>query len=190
MELADLLERTSNPSDPVAAGAAAAVTVATSACLAAMAARRSYSGWPEGPAMAGQAEVIRSRAEELLEGTVEAYATAAARLSGPRPEGQVQEENDWALGVAVTKAGAVPMAIAETAADLADLASQIWEGCGDDARPDARSAAILAEAAVAVCAALVEANLTVVPGDPRLDNARALERRAQEASERCRRPSA
>lgn len=66
----------------------------------------------------------------------------------------------------------VPLAIAEAAAEVAGLARTLVEGGNPRVAGDAEASYILAGAAAAVCARLVEINLTA-SADPRLERARA-----------------
>lgn len=66
----------------------------------------------------------------------------------------------------------VPLAIAESAAEVAQLARALVEGGNPRVAGDAESGCILACAAAAVCARLVEINLAG-SADPRLERVRA-----------------
>ena len=59
--------------------------------------------------------------------------------------------------------------MADAAGDVGELAAHAAERSDWSARPDAASAALLAEAAVATAALLVRVNLTVLPDDDRLE---------------------
>lgn len=66
----------------------------------------------------------------------------------------------------------VPLAIAESAAEVARLARTIAEGGNPRVAGDAEAGCILARATASVCARLIEINLSG-SADPRLDRARA-----------------
>ena len=63
------------------------------------------------------------------------------------------------------QAAEVPLAIAEAAADVAELAALAAAEGSPHLRPDATAATALAEAAVRAAAHLVEINLATVAGD-------------------------
>jgi methenyltetrahydrofolate cyclohydrolase len=134
--LAELLEALARPGAP-AAGSACGVVAAIAGALAAMAA---------------PTEEGRAKAHELSERAL-ALAEEDVRAVGDLLEGDAAE-------LAVD----VPLAIAETAAEIAALA---------DAKPglegDAEAAALLATAAAAAAARLVQLNLEAAgrPDDPR-----------------------
>lgn len=65
----------------------------------------------------------------------------------------------------------VPLAIAETAAEVAELARTLVEGGNPRVAGDAEAGCILARAAACVCARLIEINLAGAD-DPRLERAR------------------
>lgn len=116
-------------------------------------------------AAAAQAESLRMRAERLAQADAEAYAAAARRLHG-------RDGRDAELGRALDEAAAVPLQIAETAADVAELSAALMERVPADTRPDLAGAALLAAGAARTAAHLVEVNLAVAAGDERLERAR------------------
>jgi len=75
-------------------------------------------------------------------------------------------ERDTALGAALRRAAEVPLQIAETAADVAILASLAAEEGSETVRADAWAAAALAEAATVSAAKLVHVNLATRREDP------------------------
>jgi formiminotetrahydrofolate cyclodeaminase len=92
------------------------------------------------------------------------------------------ERRDFALGRALDHAAAVPLAIAEACSDLVVLAGELAPLAPADLAPDVAAAAQVATGAARAAAGLVEVNLAVGPGDPRLVRANA----AVEAAERVR----
>jgi formiminotetrahydrofolate cyclodeaminase len=72
---------------------------------------------------------------------------------------------------------------------MAQISAPSWSEAGDAQaeaiRADAISAATLAEAAAETAATLVEVNLGTLAGDPRIERARQLHRRAAEARQRA-----
>ena len=93
--------------------------------LTAMCARNSRDEWPEARGATAQAETLRARIEPLAQADAEVYenALAAFRL----PERLELEVRNATLGVALERAAAIPLAIAEVGADVADLAADLVE---------------------------------------------------------------
>ena len=166
LRVRDLLDETATESATPAGGAAAAVLVGLAAALTAMTARYSRDDWPEADAAAAQAETLRARAAPLAREDVAAYEQVL-RLRG-------ESADDEALGRALEGAADVPLEIARVAADVADLAGHVAERCNLAVRVDAVAAADLAAAAARVAARLVSVNLTMRPGDERIDRAARL----------------
>jgi methenyltetrahydrofolate cyclohydrolase len=161
-----------------ASGAAAATAAALSASLVAMAARATPE-WAEANGVAAQALKLRRRLAELARTDAEAFAAVLSHLDAPGSE----QGRDARLARALDRSSELPLAIAETAADVAALAALTSERCVPRHRADAVAAAALAEGAAVAAAHLVETNLLAVPGDERCARARA----AGEAAEAARR---
>jgi formiminotetrahydrofolate cyclodeaminase len=68
-------------------------------------------------------------------------------------------------------AAEVPLQIARAAADVAEAARLVAERCGGVLRADAAGAAARAAGAAPAAAHLVQANLVITEGDPRLEEA-------------------
>lgn len=163
-------------------GAAAAISAAMAASLVSMAAR-STPDWEEARGVAAQAEAVRARVAPLALADADAYAEVHAVLRLPA---EVEApRRDEALGKALVRAAELPLAIAESAADAAQLAALAAERGAGMARGDALAAAILAEAATRAAARLVEINLALGAGDPRVVRARELAAAAAEALDRA-----
>jgi formiminotetrahydrofolate cyclodeaminase len=137
-------------------GAVAALVTALAASVAAAAAERSRADWNEAGGARAQAQALRRRAVELAERDAAAYALAREALA--------ERVDDWRLGDAVERAAEPPLALAASAADVAQLARAIADRGAGDVRADALVAATLAAAAARVAAHLVHINL-VVGGD-------------------------
>lgn len=150
-------------------GAVAAGCLALAAELIAVAARASVGHWSEAGGAAAQAALLQARAGRLAEENLIAYA--AARLALRPPAGA--ESPEHALGPALARAADVPLRIAAAGSDAALLAGLVAREGDPDRRPDAVSAACIAEAVAAVASVLVEANLSVMAGDPRGEEVRA-----------------
>ena len=74
-----------------------------------------------------------------------------------------------------------PLAIAEAGAEAAEIGLEVVRGSNPRVRGDAITGVLLAEAAAAAAAALVEINLEGLGEDQRLAGAREARRRAAEA---------
>lgn len=157
-------------------GSAAGVAVAMAAGLVGMAARISDE-WPEAPGVRVQADALRRRVAPLAEEDARAYA----EVLEARREGVGDEK----LGKALTRAAAMPLRIAEAAADVAVLAAVVAEHGNANARADAAAAAALAEAGARAAAKLVEVNLATLEEDEWLARARQLAAAAGAAADRA-----
>jgi formiminotetrahydrofolate cyclodeaminase len=155
--LADVAEATPAPGG----GSSAAVTAALAAALVEMAARIGSVG-----DVAEQASQLRARALRLAEEELTSYA--------PVLEARTPEERSAALGAASEP----PAHVAETAAEIAELGARVAESSSPAVRGDALTGVVLAEAATAAAARLVEIN---VGSGPVFERARRAELRAVEA---------
>jgi formiminotetrahydrofolate cyclodeaminase len=169
--LAELLDALAERSPAPGAGVAAALAGALAAALLEMVA-----------AFAG-VETARTRAPALRAQLVEAgeldmrsyepvLAAQRLRAGDPSRERRVDE--------ALSRASEAPLAIMRAAAEVAELALEVWAQSKPALRGDAATAVLLAEAAARAAARLVEINLQGRAGDPRLaDVAQLSERTAQ-----------
>jgi len=147
-----------------------------------MVARASSRSWAEAPGIAAQALTILERVGPLARVDAEAWQDAVAALRGSAEEAEDSGRRNFALERKLERAAAVPLEIAELAADAAALATVAGER-GDGAyRADAAAAAALAAGAAAAAAHLVEINLGVRDDDPRLGRARACEQAAADSA--------
>jgi len=182
LKLGDFLERLGTGKPAPGSGSASALTVAFAAGLVVMVARHSADSWEDAAGIAAQALALQARAAPLALADAQVWeqaleALAAARVDEAPPNGELEAKLDLSA--------AVPLEIAETAADtasLAALAAELGEGAY---RPDAAAAAVLAAAGARAAAHLVAVNLTVSDGDIRLVRARASEQAAVEAATRA-----
>jgi formiminotetrahydrofolate cyclodeaminase len=132
--------------------------------------------------MAGaDAAELRARALALADADLTSYAPVleAARLPREDPARAA------ALRTALAEASTVPLAIAELAAEVADLAAGLARDGRRSLEGDATAGAVLAEAATRAAVRLVELNLAGAPGDERLAAARAAAARAAAARARA-----
>jgi formiminotetrahydrofolate cyclodeaminase len=145
-------------------GTSSAITTALAAALVEMAARiGDDSGDSADRAAALRAEALRLAEEELT-----SYA--------PVLEAQTPADRTTALD----GASEPPAQIAETAANVAELGVKVAGSASPAVRGDALTGVILAEAAAAAAARLVETNIT---SGPVFDRARAAADRASKARE-------
>lgn len=181
LRLDDLLERVSRAHGGAGSGFAAALTVAFAASLVAMAARRSAESWAEAGGISAQALAARERAVELARADADAWQRAMQALA--EASDADDPGRDFTLEQELARAAAVPLAIAELAADAALLAATAAERCEGAYRADAAAAAALAAGSARAAAHLVEVNLTVRASDARLARARESARSATEAAD-------
>jgi len=174
LTVGELLELVAAEEHAPAAGTAAALAAATAAALVSMAARRSVASWPDAPGIAAQALVRRARLLARAESGAEAFEAAVRAL-----------ESGAALEPPLRRTVEELLPLADGAADVAELAATAAELGEGHVRPDAVSAAVLAEAAVRAVAILVRANLTVPNGDERLARVERVEAAAREAARRA-----
>jgi formiminotetrahydrofolate cyclodeaminase len=138
-------------------GAAAGIALALAAALCAMAARYSEARFAFSSEIAETADRLQTRALQLAEEDSLAYAgvLAARRL----PAGASPGEREQAVATAMARAVAVPLEVVEVGAEIARLATVVASEGNPNLRGDALSAVLLAEAAAAAAASLVEINL-------------------------------
>jgi formiminotetrahydrofolate cyclodeaminase len=171
-QLAAFLDEVADATPAPGGGSAAAIALALAAALVEMSAR-----------LAGDAETasrssgLRARALELAERELLSYAPVLDAMRLPRDDPTRSARVEEAL----LEASRTPLAIAESAAEVAELgAATAWES-GSGVRGDAVTATLLAEAAAAAAAKLVEINLERQPDAPELEKARNALGRASEA---------
>jgi formiminotetrahydrofolate cyclodeaminase len=161
-ELQGLLTALSDRDSAPAAGSAAAIVAAVAAAVVAKAARRSGD-----ESAAAQASALADRLTRLSALDADVFATAleALREAAERVEGDAtgSESRDFQLGRTLDQAAAVPLAIAEAAADVSLLASEVAHAEGSELREDAAAAALLAAGAARAAAHLVSINLASRP---------------------------
>ena len=161
-ELQGLLGALSARDSAPAAGSAAAIVAAIAAAVVAKAA------WRAGDqGAAAQALALAGRLTKLasLDADVFAVALGALRQATESREAGAgsSEARDFQLGRTLEQAAAVPLAIAEAAADVALLAAEVAGAAGSELREDAASAAMLAGGAARAAAHLVSINLASRP---------------------------
>jgi len=172
----ELAELVSSADAVPGSGWVAGVSGALAAGLVAKAAARS-EGWSDAEGVRAQALELRDRLLALAGQDARAYEHALTAL----------ERRDSGLTRALVRAAEVPLAIAETAADVALVAAEAAECADGAARADAAAAAALAAGAARAAVRLVEVNLATGSDDERLTRA---ERAAEAAVEAAKRSSA
>jgi methenyltetrahydrofolate cyclohydrolase len=166
--LGDVAARTPAPGG----GSSAAVALALGASLVEMSA--SLAGDAEA---ARRAAAVRADALELAERDLSAYAQVLEAARMPRDDPSRAGRLDRAL----LEASRTPLAIAERGAEVAELGVAVASGTSPSVRGDAVTGVVIAEAAAAATAGLVEINLSRQSSAPELERARAARERARSA---------
>lgn len=167
----ELAEELSSGEAVPASGWLAGVSAALAAALVAKAAARS-EGWGEAAGARAQALDLRDRLLALAAQDARAYESALAAL----------ERRHSGLARALATAADVPLAIAETAADVSLLAAEGAERADGPSRADSAAAAALAAGAARASAKLVAVNLSTVSGDERVVAAQRAAETADDAA--------
>jgi methenyltetrahydrofolate cyclohydrolase len=156
-------------------GSSAAVALALGASLVEMSA--TLAGDSESAARAAR---LRAEALELAEAELSSYAPVleAARLPRDDPSRAARLER------ALLEATRTPVAIAEQGAEVAELGAKVAVASSPSVRGDAVTGVVIAEAACAAAAGLVEVNLARQSSAPALARARDARARATNARSR------
>ena len=163
-------------------GSVAAFVTEMAASLAAMAARFAHD-WEGAAGAVAQAETLRHRAAPLAVEDAIAYENVLTAMRMPKD--LESEVRNTLIGETLSRAADIPLMIAQTAADVAELSCEIAVCGNPNLRGDAAAASMLAASAARVAANLVEINLTTVEGDDRVELARAMVRSADQAARRA-----
>jgi formiminotetrahydrofolate cyclodeaminase len=163
-------------------GSVAAFVTEMAAALTAMAARFAH-GWGGAAGAVAQAETLRHRAAPLAVDDAVAYENVLTAMRMPKE--LESEVRNTLIGETLSRAADVPLAIAECAASVSELAAEVAVEGNPNLRGDAAAAAILASSAARVAANLVEINLSTTEGDERIERARALVRGSVAAARRA-----
>jgi methenyltetrahydrofolate cyclohydrolase len=180
--LADLTDALAAATPSPGGGCAAAWSCALAAALVEMTAGtalRRGGGDPGAVArILARANELRVRAFVLGEHDAAAYAPvlAALRLDAG-------SEREQALAEALDRAAGPPLAIAEAAAEVAELGAEAGRIGPESLEGDVTAGVLLAEGACRAAARLVELNLVGLPDDARLAAAAGLVARARRARE-------
>jgi methenyltetrahydrofolate cyclohydrolase len=186
LSLAALADAVDSEDPTPGGGAVAACAAALASALAGMAARFSVRG-ATGPgpfaALADRAAALSASCLRLADDDAAAYARYAAAVRMPKePDPRARQQ---ALRSARDSAAAVPLELAETAAELTRLAEQLARDGNSHLRSDAVTAALLGAAAARSAAIFVADNLRGANDDPRLTRARTAAADADAAAQRC-----
>ena len=139
--------------------------------------------WEDAPGIHAQAQKLRMRALPLADEDAAAYADVLRVLRAQKDN--APEQRDFELGEALSRAAELPLLIAQTAADVAELADTAAHHGNPNLRGDAAAAATLAASAARAAAHLVEINLSTAPDDPRIQRAAGAVAAAEEAAARA-----
>ena len=174
--LSRFLAATAEATPAPGGGSSAAVVCALAAGLVEMAAAIEEQGsrTPE------RARALRLRALELAEGELSSYAPVleARRLPADDPA------RSGAIEAALIEASLSPLAIAEAAAQVAELGAQVAGAAKPSVRGDAVTGVLLAEAAASAAAGLVATNLEGLHAGELSDRADAAKAAAESARRR------
>ena len=181
MPFEELLDTIAAETPAPGGGSVAAFVAEMAASLAAMAARFAHD-WDGAAGAVAQAETLRHRAAPLADEDAVAYENVLTAMR--MPQELEPEVRNTLIGETLSRAADVPLAIAECAASVAELAAEIAVCVNPNLRGDAAAAAILAASAARVAANLVEINLSTVEGDDRVERAREIVRSADRAARR------
>jgi methenyltetrahydrofolate cyclohydrolase len=162
-------------------GSVAAFVTEMAASLAAMVARFAHD-WDGAAGAVAQAETLRHRAAPLALEDAVAYENVLTAMRMPKD--LEPEVRNTLIGETLSRAADVPLAIAECAASVSELAAEIAVRGNQNLRGDAAAAAILASSAARVASNLVEINLATTEGDDRIERARGFVHSAEAAARR------
>jgi methenyltetrahydrofolate cyclohydrolase len=175
--IAEFLGRLASATPTPGGGGAAAFAAAVAAGLTAMTARLSASRIDDADRCAADMDRVRDGLMQLADDDAAAYAAvlAAMRRSADAGDGDRSRRRADALQVA----SEIPVAVANRAADVAEVAARLARTGNPHLRGDARTAVHLAHAAATSAAELVAINVHQGQLDP------TLAARAQAAVERA-----
>jgi formiminotetrahydrofolate cyclodeaminase len=182
---ASLLDEVAQATPAPGGGSSAACTAALAAALVEMAARLALERNPGSglaPDTGERAAALRARSLELADRELSSYERVLDALRLPAGDPARAERVEEAL----LEASRPPLAIAQAAAEVAELGLEVARASRPSVRGDALSGTLLAEAATAAAATLVEINLSRQPSHDlrrQAEDARGRARRARESAE-------
>jgi formiminotetrahydrofolate cyclodeaminase len=172
--LHDLLEQVADRRPAPGGGSSSAWACALGAGLVEMAA-----AFAKQEAVRGRAAELRGRALELAERDLHSYVPVLEAQRLPSEDAQRAAR----LDAARSEAAQAPLAVAEAAAEVAELGAELARDGNPSLEGDAITGTLLAEAAARAAAELVDINLEERPDDERRATARDLAARAWRARE-------
>lgn len=187
--LDSLVERVAGREPAPGGGATASFACAFAAALVEMAASFTLPAEAEDEDANGHERVrklrdrvrgLRFEALALADRDAAGYGRVIDAYSLPREDPQRGD----AIRSALSAAADPPLALAAAAAETAELGAEIASSGNPNLRGDARTAALLGEAAARAACGLVRINLEDMPGDPRLGRSDEALGRALGARER------
>jgi formiminotetrahydrofolate cyclodeaminase len=170
--LASFLDEVARATPAPGGGSSAAVALGLAAALVEMAA-----GLAGDAEAASRASGLRAQALELAERELSSYAPVLEAMRLPRDDPSRSSRIEQTL----LEASRTPLAIAEGAAEIAELGAAVARASSPSVRGDALAGTAIAEAAAAAAARLVEINLERQPTSPELEKAREAAVRAGSA---------
>jgi formiminotetrahydrofolate cyclodeaminase len=170
--LASFIDEVARATPAPGGGTSAGVAAGLAAALVEMSAR--LAGDTTAASRAGE---LRAHALELAERDLSSYATVFDAMRLPRDDPSRSDHVEEAL----LEASGPPTAIAECAAEVAELGAEMCRATNPHVRGDALTGALLAEAAAAATSTLVEINLERQPSAPELGRVKAARDRAGRA---------
>ncbi len=144
------------PEHSLSSGSSAALAVALAAALVRATTKAIEQDAAQASGYAVQAENLRLRAVELVGRNRDHYAAARLALEQRRLD---PGHHDHRIGATMKESVETLGAIAGAGSDVAGLAADVAEVVPAEVRPDAASAAALAEAGARIAVLLAEANL-------------------------------
>lgn len=180
--LARFVEHIGEETPAPSAGSTAAVVTAMGAALVEMAARFS-NDWAGGGDVVQQARALRERALQLAVRDAEAYEKVLRAFRLPREPDHAQRE--VAVRRALEDATAMPLAIAASAAQVAELGELVVDSGNANLRGEAAGGAALGAAAARISANLVSINLATSVNDKRIEQGAELAAAAAESAGRA-----
>jgi methenyltetrahydrofolate cyclohydrolase len=162
--IADFLGRLASATPTPGGGGAAALTAAVAAGLTAMTVRLSASRIEDADRRAADLDRVRDELMQLADDDAAAYAVVLAAMR--RSAGAGDADRSQRRADALQAASEIPLAVANRAADIAEVAARLARTGNPALRGDARTAVHLAHAAATSAAELVAINVRQGQLDP------------------------